>query len=174
MTRNHQRMSRPAKLNLVALMDIFTILVLFLMVNNGDVEVLQADRSIELPESVSEQRPEAAPIVKITGRNILFNDEVVLGVEAAVRAETDRLPELSVALEQAALSAVNSDVPEQGRAIVIMGDEKMVYSLLTKVMATCAGSEYRDISLAVNSAPLPPGELIAAQTPQVALPGGSP
>ncbi len=41
-------------------MDIFTILVLFLMVNNGDVEVLQADRSLSLPESVSEQKPEGA------------------------------------------------------------------------------------------------------------------
>ncbi len=59
MKRNHKRGAKPAKLNLVALMDIFTILVLFLMVNNGDVEILQSDKSIVLPESVSEQRPES-------------------------------------------------------------------------------------------------------------------
>ena len=53
MARNHRRMKTPSKLNLVSLMDIFTILVFFLMVNNGDVEVLQADNSIELPESVA-------------------------------------------------------------------------------------------------------------------------
>ena len=49
MARNHRRLRQHPRLNLVALMDIFTILVLFLMVNNGDVEVLQADRDIELP-----------------------------------------------------------------------------------------------------------------------------
>ena len=62
MTRNHKRMTQQPRLNLVALMDIFTILVLFLMVNNGDVEVLQSDRDITLPESVSEQRPELAAL----------------------------------------------------------------------------------------------------------------
>ena len=46
MARNHRRMAQPARLNLVALMDIFTILVLFLIVNNSDVEVLQPDRRI--------------------------------------------------------------------------------------------------------------------------------
>ena len=50
MARNHKRMAKPARLNLVALMDIFTILVLFLIVNNGDVEVLQADRRVALPD----------------------------------------------------------------------------------------------------------------------------
>ena len=56
MARNHKRMAQHPRLNLVALMDIFTILVLFLMVNSGDVEVLQSDPDISLPESLSEQR----------------------------------------------------------------------------------------------------------------------
>jgi biopolymer transport protein ExbD len=49
MARNHRRLAQTPRLNLVALMDIFTILVLFLMVNNGDVEVLQPERNITLP-----------------------------------------------------------------------------------------------------------------------------
>ena len=68
MKRNHKRGARPARLNLVALMDIFTILVLFLMVNNGDVEILQSDKTISLPESVSEQKPALALTIRINGR----------------------------------------------------------------------------------------------------------
>ena len=89
MARNHKRMARPAKLNLVALMDIFTILVLFLIVNNGDVEVLQTDKNITLPESVSEQRPEATLMIKVTPTDILLNDRAIASVEQALAADDD-------------------------------------------------------------------------------------
>ncbi|MGK0261262.1 MAG: biopolymer transport protein ExbD, partial [Candidatus Azotimanducaceae bacterium] len=49
---------KTATLNLVSLMDIFTILVFFLMVNSSEVEVLQTSSDIKLPDSTSEQRPE--------------------------------------------------------------------------------------------------------------------
>ena len=42
------------KLNLVSLMDIFTILVFFLMVNSSDVEVMQSDAAIQLPTANAE------------------------------------------------------------------------------------------------------------------------
>jgi biopolymer transport protein TolR len=44
MARNHKR--RTTKLSLVSLMDIFTILVFFLMLNASDVQVLQRDDSV--------------------------------------------------------------------------------------------------------------------------------
>jgi hypothetical protein len=34
-----------------------------------------------------------------------------------------------------------------------MGDEKTPYSILKKVMATCASADYRNISLAVSRIP---------------------
>lgn len=55
--RQNQRLAQASKLNLVALMDIFTILVFFLMVNQSEVKVLQSNKDISLPRSVSEQLP---------------------------------------------------------------------------------------------------------------------
>ena len=46
MKRHYKRMDKAGGLNLVSLMDIFTILVFFLMVNSSDVKVLQQDKSI--------------------------------------------------------------------------------------------------------------------------------
>jgi biopolymer transport protein ExbD len=63
MASNHRRMQQNSKLNLVSLMDIFTILVFFLMVNSGDVEILQSDKDITLPDSVSEQKPDLTLLV---------------------------------------------------------------------------------------------------------------
>lgn len=155
MARNHRRMARPAKLNLVALMDIFTILVLFLIVNNGDVEILQSDRRVTLPDSLSEQRPEATLIVKVTASDILLAGEPVASVQQALRAETELIDPLADAL---GLAATNDPTPiefddSNGRPIIIMGDRDTPYALLKRVMATCAASDYRNVSLAVNSVP---------------------
>lgn len=155
MARNHRRMAKPARLNLVALMDIFTILVLFLIVNNGDVEVLQADRRVALPDSVSEQRPEPTVIIKVTGTDILLAGEPVSGINEALQGDDDIIASLADALATTAARQPPSlkDDFANGRPVVIMGDRHTPYALLKRVMATCAASDYRDISLAVNSVP---------------------
>lgn len=153
MARNHRRLAKPTKLNLVALMDIFTILVLFLIVNNGDVEVLQTDKRIALPESVSEQRPEATLIVKVTESEILVNERSILQLEEAIESDTAQLPSLHRALTQysARQPALAVSDTEKGRPVVVMGHEQTPYRVLKKILATCAATDYRDVSLAVNS-----------------------
>ena len=84
MQRNHRRLNQQSKLNLVSLMDIFTILVFFLMVNSGDVEVLQSDKNIMLPESVSEQKPEISLIIKISDNHIVVQGRAVESLETAL------------------------------------------------------------------------------------------
>jgi biopolymer transport protein ExbD len=168
MARNNKRLARPTKLNLVALMDIFTILVLFLIVNNGDVEVLQEDNKVALPESVSEQRPEATVIIKITDTDILLADRRVGTIDEALETQEGPLAGLSAALdvlasndeiaagtESGAENNTESDAEsDAGRPITIMGHRDTPYAVLKRIMSTCAESDYRDISLAVNSVPV--------------------
>ena len=59
-------------LNLVSLMDIFTILVFFLMVNSSEVEVLQTSSKIKLPDSTSEQRPENQLVISISQDDLVL------------------------------------------------------------------------------------------------------
>ena len=70
MQRNHKRNANKNGLNLTALMDIFTILVFFLMVNQSEVEVQNTD-SVELPVSVSENKPEEQLTVLVTDTDLL-------------------------------------------------------------------------------------------------------
>lgn len=169
MARNHKRLARPARLNLVALMDIFTILVLFLMVNNGDVEVLQSDNNITLPESVSEQRPEATLTVKVSDADIIVQGRRITGIETALAQNDNTIESLAEELRYQASRADTLTEREQqtGRSLIIMGDQAMPYKLLKRIMSTCAATDYRDISLAVNSNPPAPGE--AALTGQAQL-----
>jgi biopolymer transport protein ExbD len=160
MARNHKRLKQQTKLNLVALMDIFTILVLFLMVNNGDVEVLQSDRNITLPESVSEQKPETTLIIKVTATDILVQGRSIETMEQALAQQGNSLAALGQELRyqssrSPALSALQQPA---GRPVIIMGDQGMPYKVLKRIMSTCAETDYRDISLAVNSNPPSPAE----------------
>jgi biopolymer transport protein ExbD len=161
MARNHKRMAQQPKLNLVALMDIFTILVLFLMVNNGDAEVLQPERNITLPESVSEQRPEVALTIKVTAHDLVVQGRSIQDTEAALAQTGTSLQALAEELRDQASRRPEMSQRERdlGRAVIIMGDRGTPYKLLKRIMATCAESGYRDISLAVNSRPPAPVEL---------------
>ena len=58
MDRHHVRNSRHPRFNMISLMDIFTILVFFLLVNSAEVQVTST-KAIKLPESVAEEKPRA-------------------------------------------------------------------------------------------------------------------
>ncbi len=156
MARNHRRMKTPSKLNLVSLMDIFTILVFFLMVNNGDVEVLQADNSIELPQSVAEVKPDMTLIIKVNGDDLIVQGRKVAPVADVLDGKEDVIAALSDELKyQASRRPELTELEtKQGRSVTIMGDQGIPYKLLKRVMTTCAQADYRDISLAVNNMPL--------------------
>jgi biopolymer transport protein ExbD len=159
MARNHTKLSQQPKLNLVALMDIFTILVFFLMVNNGDVEVLQADNNIPLPESTSEIKPDIALTIKISSEAIMVQGRKVAEVAPALSQESNVIAGLAQELQLQSDKAGKLSTAEEssGREVIIMAEQHMPYQLLKRVMSTCAENDYRNISLAVNSAPAAPG-----------------
>ena len=66
MDRRHKRGRMGSALNLVSLMDIFTILVFFLLVNSSDVEVLPNAKEIQLPESIAEEKAKETEVILIS------------------------------------------------------------------------------------------------------------
>jgi biopolymer transport protein ExbD len=152
MAKHHRRLNQIPKLNLVSLMDIFTILVFFLLVNSGDVEVLQTDKSIKLPASVSDQVPETNLLVMVNATDIVVAGQSVGKVADLIAAPTDNFAPLATELKYQAQKAGPLKPKDQltGRPVTIMADQKIPYQVLKKIMATCAGAEYRAISLAVT------------------------
>lgn len=150
MERTHKRNSQGGGLNLTALMDIFTILVFFLMVNQSDVTVQSSD-SIELPVSIADKQPEEQVTVLITKDEILVQGRAVVSTAAVIASKDDEIAELKAELEHfAKRTPLSVDEVNQGRPITIMGDKSTAYSLLKKVMNTCAKAEFNNISLAIE------------------------
>lgn len=151
MARHHRRMGRLPKLNLVSLMDIFTILVFFLLVNSSEVEVLTQDDSIRLPDSTSAQQPGTSLMLMVNAEHVLVNGRVVASVPEVMAADDSEIATLREELTYRASRARPLSEEDQvtGRPITIMGDKAIPYQLLKKIMATCAATDYRDIALAV-------------------------
>jgi hypothetical protein len=65
MEKHHKRNKSLGTLNLVSLMDIFTILVFFLLVNSSDVETLPNAKDLQLPESIAETKAKETVVIMI-------------------------------------------------------------------------------------------------------------
>lgn len=151
MEKRHRRGKLGGGLNLVSLMDIFTILVFFLLVNSSEVEVLPNAKEIQLPESLAEEKAKETVVILIGDEDILVQGSPVAKVADVLEQAGNDIP-----LLRQALLAQNDRVLRQetkggaaDREVTIMGDKDISYRVLKKVMATCTGSDYGRISLAV-------------------------
>ncbi|WP_419810406.1 ExbD/TolR family protein [Bacterioplanoides sp.] len=150
MQRNHKRNKQGSTLNLTALMDIFTILVFFLMVNQSDVNVQNSD-DISLPVSVSENQPNEQLTIMVSHSDILVQGRVVVATAQAKLETGEQLPLLKKELEYlASRFPLTPEQQQAGRPITIIGDKGIPYALLKKVMNTSAKSGFNNISLAVE------------------------
>jgi len=151
MEKHHKRNMGSGALNLVSLMDIFTILVFFLLVNSSDVQTLPNAKDMKLPESIAEQKPEETVTILIGKTEILVQGTPVASIEAVMATIGNDIPALREALlsqnDRVLRRAAEDDIA--GREVTIMGDKDIPYRLLKKVMATCTASDYGQISLAV-------------------------
>lgn len=151
MNRNHRRSKRGGKLSLISLMDIFTILVFFLLVNSSEVQVLQSHKSIKLPESTAEQKPDDALVVMVNETSILVDNRKVADTAAVMASDADAIEELKKELEyRVSRRGASEREQQQGRDVTVMGHRDIPYSLLKKIMTTLSETDYRNISLAVN------------------------
>ncbi len=155
MERHHKRSKSTPGFNLVSLMDIFTILVFFLLVNTGEGEVLPSTKDVPLPESISELKPRVNIVVMVTGSDILVQGNRVAHISDIPNNGKLTIVALKTALEvqnQRRLiktSGHKAPPPE----VTIMGNKAIPYKLLKKVMATCTEAGFGKISLAVLQKP---------------------
>ena len=150
MERHHKR-GKGAPLNLVSLMDIFTILVFFLLVNSSDVEVLPNTKDVQLPESIAEEKAKETVVFVIGDEDIIVQGTPVAKVKDVLALVGNDIPELRQALlsqnDRVLRREAQQDI--ESREVTIMADKDIPYRLLKKVMATCTQSDYGQISLAV-------------------------
>lgn len=149
MDRHHKRRTMPG-INLVSLMDIFTILVFFLLVNSSST-IQPSTKDVELPKSIAEQPPRETLNIMVTESAILVNGRLIAPISQVLAASSDGIPALADELRYQASRSPQAPNDEGiiERDVTIMGDKEIPYRLLRMIMMTCSQNEYSNISLAV-------------------------
>jgi biopolymer transport protein ExbD len=151
--RRKERKSRnenAVDMNLVSLIDVFTLLIFFLMSNVG-VETLASTRAVQLPESMSQRAPKETLLVVVTASEILVNGTVVASVADAAAVQDDIIQPLKAALDvEVSRQVILKENEADSKRVTIMGDKDIPYRLLKKVMVSAARAGYTDVSFAVR------------------------
>jgi biopolymer transport protein ExbD len=151
-TRRMKRMSRNknkvAALSLTSLVDVFTILVFFLLVNTSSGDVKEPPKEINLPGSSVDSKPRETAAIMITEKMILIQGESMMSTEEALNAK--ELPVLTRRLLQQRQSALGiAERAEQQNEVTILSHRTIPFKLVKKVMASCTSAGFNKISLAV-------------------------
>ena len=138
-------------MNLVSLIDIFTILIFFLMSSAAGVEILTPGKGVSLPQSSADKSPKETLVITVSGPDILVEGRRVATVSEALAAEGDLIAGLKEELDlQSKRVVIRTENQAQGKAITIMGDKTLPYALLRKVMVTAARADFSEVSFAVT------------------------
>lgn len=141
MQRHHARRNNGAILDMVSLMDIFTILVFFLLVSSANSDILPTPKNIKLPRSTAEQLPKENLVIILGNDEILLQGKKMASIRATVNDDNNIIMPMFNELKK-----INA--PDKG--VTIMGDKDIPYIVLKRIMLTCASANYSEISLAVS------------------------
>lgn len=148
----HHKLRKASPLNLVSLMDIFTILVFFLLVNSSSTQQLPSNKELTLPKSSAKKVPEETIVIAITKTDILVQGRKVANIteEISQPDSADVIAGLKKELDFLAGGEVVPLEGQAGRKITIMGDENISYELIRKILTTCQQANYTNIAFAAN------------------------
>src|SRR5215475_1774243 len=94
------------EMNVVSLIDIFAILVFYLLVNALAVEVLPSPQALQLPKSVVKEEPKQTTVIVVTKTDILVDNVRVMGTGDVGAVTGGYLPALKSELLRAPLMRV--------------------------------------------------------------------
>ncbi|MFO1266592.1 MAG: biopolymer transporter ExbD [Rubrivivax sp.] len=145
------RSGSSVDLNLVSLIDVFTILIFFLLAQVGPIETLPSPKAVQLPMSSAEKEPKPAVVLVVSASEILVEGRKVADLAEVAAQKTDLIAALKTELDQQAQRvAVRAENKKATNAITIMSDKDIPYHVLRKVMVTCATANFGDVSFALR------------------------
>ena len=146
-----RKVREDARLNLIPMIDILSVLVAFLLVYSTEVEVIQNSKGVSIPESRIDVRPKQSVVVMVTKDALLVQGEKVATLAEVSDSRTQLVEPLRQVLQRpiAGLDAAARDAALTSREVTVMADKDLPYEILRKVLATCTAAAYGRISLAV-------------------------
>ncbi len=154
-SRRMKRMGRSKKkvagLSLVSLMDVFTILVFFLLTNSSSTEVLTNPKEITLPDSVVESKPRETIVIFVSPEMILLQGEPIMKTSDLLLSKKDIVVHLRDKLieQRKKIIGTSTKAVAESKEVTLLADKTIPFKYLKKIMSTSTSAGYGKISLAV-------------------------
>jgi len=154
-TRRIRRMERNRKkvsgLNLTSLMDVFTILVFFLLANSSSSEIVTTPKQIKLPDSIVEAKPRETVVIMVSPDAVLVQGEEIIGTSELLASGNESVPAIAERLNllEQNIIGIHTKGIVQSKEITLLADKSIPFRVLKKIMSTCTSAGYGRISLAV-------------------------
>lgn len=156
--KKHDTGSGGSKLNLTSMMDMFTIILLFLLKTySTEGQLISPSQQLTLPKSTIDQLPEVGLDLVVSKQVIMINHEVIAKVDDVVRNDPAVVTagvikplqeRLKYYASQAKKMETDYGVKFSGK-VTIQGDKDLHYNELVKVIRTCGLSEHPNMRLVV-------------------------
>ena len=149
MARNHKK--KVPGMSLTSLMDVFTILVFFLLVNSSNSEVLEPPKKITLPDSVVETKPKETAVIVVTANGVVVQGELVVTLDDIIQSKSDAITPISDRLKSMKenVIGISTKTAAESREVTILSHKEVPFKVLRKIMSSCTYAGYEKISLAV-------------------------
>ncbi len=148
------RKGTNADLQLTSMVDMFTLLVIFLLANfsaTGDLGFWTSE--IELPRASHGTELERAPVVSISDRLIGLDGQAVVAVDGLGGDGPLNLPALEDGLREIKKRGELVHLLDPGHRfegkVVLQADRRTPFRLVKRVMFSCAAAGFGDIDFAV-------------------------
>jgi biopolymer transport protein ExbD len=151
MTRLSRFRPKVPRLNLTSLMDVFTILVFFLVMNSGPAEVLDPSSDVVLPESLVETKPSETVVINVGREEVLVQGQAVMRIADILATGGGDIEPIMAHLAdlQSRVIGVRTQTVAESTAITILADKSIPFSVIKQIMSTCTAQGFTRISLAV-------------------------
>jgi len=151
MKRMGRSKRKIAGLNLTPLMDVFTILVFFLLFHSSGGDILETPKQIKLPDSVVETKPRETVVIMVSPQDVLVQGQAVIGTPELLDDRVGTVTEITERLKQLErnIIGISTKAVAEGKEVTILADKTIPFKVLKKIMSSCTASGYGRISLAV-------------------------
>ena len=145
-----------AGLMLTSLVDMMTIIVIFLLMNfSANGEVLYMTKDIKLPDAYHGAQLERAPVISVSADAVTFDGKLLLQTADLEKGDVLNVPEIEDALRDEKrryeqIHANDPDHPFKG-LVNVQADRRIAFKVIKRVMFACNQSGFGNINFAALS-----------------------
>ena len=150
--RMDKRSLKAPTVILTSLMDIFIVMVIYLLMNQALGVDVTPPKSIKLPDSIVETQARQTIMMIVSGQDVVVDGDRVATIADVLESKDDYIKSVGSRMLKVRKSYIgfSDESLASSTEVTIMADRSVPFKVLKKLMSTSSIAGYEKISLAVN------------------------